>query len=430
MEPVIQKMKILLLKPPWFIKKGVYSILNRVKFTPLNLGILASLSQGHDIEIIDGDWDTIPYKDHFDLVGITVTTFTSQRAYDIADRFRKNGSKIIFGGPHPSLMPEECLKHSDAVVIGEGEYVWKEVLDDALNGRIKEVYSNPAPVDMNDVPIPRRDLLNEQSWFACIQATRGCPNTCAYCYLPQVPWSSYRKRDIDLVYEEMKGLKQKIVFFVDDNLFADEDYAIKLFERIIPLKKKWSVQAPTTIARNKELLDIMARSGCFYVQMGFQTVNPRSLEWASIHQNKVEDYKEIIKKLHSRRISVTGFFIFGFDTDSRNVFDNTVHAIKKMQVDYAHFYILTLYPGTPIYEQFKREGRLLTDLDRSHYGWANAMFKPNQMSPAELETGVRRINKDLHWHFARKLPALLLRHSGVLLGNPRMMLSLVNGMLS
>ncbi len=422
-------MKILLLKPPWFLKKGVYSILNRIKFTPLNLGIIASLSPGHDITVIDGDWDEIPYGQYFDLVGITVATFTSQTAYEIADRFRKTGSKIIFGGPHASLLPGECLEYADSVVVGEAENVWQEVLQDAMDNSLKRIYRGTV-ADMYNVPCPRRDLLREQSWFACVQATRGCPNTCAYCYLPQVPWSAYRKRDIDSVYNEIKNLRQSIIFFVDDNLFADEDYAIKLFERLAPLKKKWSIQAPTNIARNSRLLDIMAESGCFYVQMGFQTVNPGSLEWASIKQNKVEEYREIVGKLHARNISVTGFFIFGFDTDSPALFEHTLKAITKMRVDYAHIYILTLYPGTPIYDRFSREGRLLKDKDRSHYGWANAMFMPKQMSPEELEKGVCRLNRRLYRHFARRLPRLLLRHCPVLLKNPRMMLSLVNGMLS
>jgi radical SAM superfamily enzyme YgiQ (UPF0313 family) len=422
-------MNILFIKPPWFVRHGVYRVLDRVKFTPLNLGILAALSPGHAVTVVDGDWDDIPYGRRYDLVGITVTTFTSQKAYLIAEEFRRAGAKVVLGGPHPSLLPEECLLHADSVVVGEAEHVWKDVLSDAGNGRLQKIYRGDKPVIMDDVPFPRRDLLREQSWFACVQATRGCPNSCTYCYLPRVPWAAYRAREVSLVYEELKSLRQKIVYFVDDNLFADEDYALRLFERIAPLKKRWSIQAPTTIAKNEKMLDAMARSGCFYVQMGFQTVNPRSLEWASIRQNKAEEYRDIVARLHARNILVTGFFIFGFDTDDRDVFNNTAVAIRDMDIDYAHLYILTMYPGTPIYEKMKSEARLLEEKDRSHYGWANAMFRPKHMTPEELESGVRKTQELLHGHFAKKIPRVLLQHSGTMFKNPRMLFSMISGVL-
>ncbi|MFH1421149.1 MAG: cobalamin-dependent protein, partial [Planctomycetota bacterium] len=246
-------MKILLIKPKWFVHGGIYKYLDSVKFTPLHITIIAALSEGHDVTVVDNDWEKIPYEQHFDLVGITCTTFTSERVYALADKFRSLGSKVVLGGVHPSLMPDECLQHADAVVIGEAEYIWREVLKDAENNSLKKKYHNPRPVDMNDVPFPRRDLLKTNYWMASVQATRGCPNSCKFCYLPHVPWSKHRKRDINLVYEEVKSLKQRYMFFVDDNMFADEDYAIELCERIAPLKKFWSIQAPTTIAYNNKL---------------------------------------------------------------------------------------------------------------------------------------------------------------------------------
>ncbi|MFH1368808.1 MAG: radical SAM protein [Elusimicrobiota bacterium] len=422
-------MKILLIKPKWFIKGGVYKVLDNVRFTPLNLGIIAALSEGHDVMVIDNDWEEIPYEDKFDLVGISVTTFTSQRAYGIAERFRKSGAKVVFGGVHPSLMPDECLQHADSVVIGEVEYVWKGLLKDVESGNLGKIYKSEKMTDMNDVPFPKRELLNEKSWVACVQATRGCPNTCKYCYLPSVSWSAHRKRDIDLVYEEIKGMKQKTVFFVDDNLFADQDYAMKLFDRIAPLKKDWSVQAPTTIADNDALLKKMADSGCFNVQIGFQTVNPRSLEWASVRQNSIEKYKGIINKLHRHKILVTGFFMFGFDTDDKDIFEKTVEVIKEIDIDHVHMYILTLYPGTKLYEQFRGEGRLLADKDRSNYGWANAMFTPMHMSPEELERGVHMSYEQLSGYFNRRLPGKILGRAGWLIRRPNLLYNIIMGNL-
>lgn len=430
MEFSFQEMKILLIKPKWFIKGGVYRFVNNIKFTPLHLGIIAALSEGHEVKVIDGDWDEIPYDENFDLVGITVTTFTSQQAYRMANKFKKSGTKVVFGGVHPSLLVKECLQYADAVVIGEVEYVWKDILKDAENGTLKKIYQSNKIVNMDDVPFPKREILNEQSWFACIQATRGCPNRCRYCYLPNVPWSKYRKRDINLVYEELRIMRQKVIFFIDDNLYADEDYAIRLFDRITPLKKIWSIQAPTTITENEKLLEKMALSGCFNVQMGFQTVNPKSLEWASIKQNRIEKYKEIVTKLHKYKILATGFFMFGFDTDDKNIFKRTVEMIKEIDLDDVNLYILTLYPGTAFYEQFKKEGRLLENKDRSNYGWANAVFKPKLMSPEELEQGVQESYEQLYGYFKRRLPGKILERLGWSIKHPSLLYTLISGHLS
>ena len=240
-------MRILLVKPRWFVHGGHYRYLEHVRFTPLSLGILAALSDGHDVRIVDGDLDAIPRGERFDLVGITATTFTSQRAFALAKDFSANGAIVVLGGVHPTIMPDECLENVDSVVVGEAEYVWPRLLNDAANGTLQRIYSAPHPTDMNDVPFPRRDLLSEPSWFACLQATRGCPNSCRYCYLPSVPWRAYRKRSTELVSEEVRTLAQKLIFFVDDNLFADRAYALSLFRTLRPYRKTFSIQVPTTI---------------------------------------------------------------------------------------------------------------------------------------------------------------------------------------
>lgn len=401
--------------------------MDNIRFTPLHLGILAALSEGHEVTVVDNDWQEIPFGGKYDLVGITVTTFTSQLAYKIAEVFRKDGARVVLGGVHPTLLPEECLQHCDAIVSGEAEYVWKGLLSDAAAGTLKKIYKSDKIVDMNDVPFPKRELLNDNSWVACVQATRGCPNICKYCYLPNVPWSAYRKRDIELVYQEIKSIRQRTIFFVDDNLFADQDYAMALFDRIAPLKKDFSIQAPTTIAENGKLLKKMAEAGCFNVQIGFQTVNPRSLEWAAIRQNSIEKYKGIISRLHEHKILVTGFFMYGFDTDEKDIFDKTVEMIKAIDIDDVHFYILTLYPGTQLHDKFKSEGRLLDDRDRTHYGWSNSMFRPEHMTPKELELGVQGSYRKLESHFARRLPRKLLERAGWLLARPNMVYSFVMG---
>ncbi|MFH0807158.1 MAG: cobalamin-dependent protein [Elusimicrobiota bacterium] len=154
-------MKILLIKPKWFIRSGLYRFLNNIKFTPLHLGIIAALSEreGHEVKVVDADWDEIPYNEKFDLIGITVTTFTSQQVYSIAGKFKEKGAKVIFGGVHPSLLPEECLLLADAVIVGEVEYVWTDILRDMEEGTLKKVYQSNKTVDMDDAPSQKRELL-------------------------------------------------------------------------------------------------------------------------------------------------------------------------------------------------------------------------------------------------------------------------------
>jgi len=421
-------MRILLVKPRWFVHGGHYRYLEHVRFTPLSLGILATLSEGHDVRIVDGDWDPMPVGERFDLVGITTTTFTSERAYALGKEFARSGAKVVLGGVHPTIMPDECLANADSVVVGEAEYVWKDLLGDAEKGRLQRVYSAPRPTDMNDVPFPRRDLLAEPSWFACLQATRGCPNSCRYCYLPSVPWRAFRKRSAELVSEELRRLTQRLVFFVDDNLFADRDYAMALFRAVAARKKTFSIQAPTTIGRDEELLDAMTDAGCFNVQIGFQSFNASSLHWASVDHNRVDEYETLVERLHERGILATGFFMFGFDTDDSKTFDHTVEMIKRLNLDEAHLYILTPYPGTALYAQLESEGRLLPDKRRTQYGWAHAVFRPKQMTAEELERGVQRAYDRLYPHFRRHAAGAILKRVGLLLRNPALARIFLTGM--
>jgi len=421
--------RVLLVKPKWFVKGGVYRYLEGVRFTPLHLGILAALSPGHEVRCVDGDWEAIPYDEAFDLVGITATTFTSERAYGIADRFRAKGAMVVIGGVHAALMPEECLEHADAAVVGEAEEVWPEVLGDAELGTLGGVYRARRPVDMSTVPFPRRELLDESGWFACIQATRGCPNRCRYCYLPSVPWGAFRTRPVEKVIEELDSIRQPVVFFVDDNLFADRQYALDLFRRMAPLRKTWSVQMPTNVTEDAEMLGAMRDSGCFNVQVGLQTVNPRSLDWASVRQNRVEKYADVVRRLHDHGILVGAFFMFGFDHDDRRIFAETVRIAKEIGVDDAQLYVLTPYPGTDLHEQFSREGRMLPGKDRSAFGWSEATFRPALMTPEELERGVEWANRELYRHFRKKAVVSLAKRVGLMLRCPALARAMIAGSL-
>jgi radical SAM superfamily enzyme YgiQ (UPF0313 family) len=327
------------------------------------------------------------------------------------------------GGVHACLMPDECLAHADAVVIGEAEYVWPQILADVAAGKLQPRYRQDRPTDMDDVPVPRRDLLRQDRRVGMMQVTRGCHHACRFCYLPSVPWHAHRRRSLDKVYEELAGLPQEVVFFVDDNLFVDEDYAIALCEKIAPLGKAWTVQAPTTITKNAKLLAAMRKSGCFAVQVGFQTVHPDSLRHAGVVQNKIESYREIVRRFHANGILVQGFFIFGFDNEDARIFETAEASIKQMGIEDALLYILTPYPGTPIYEQLEREGRLVP-AQRHQYGWANAVFRPAHMTPEELEQGVQRTYDNLYQFFKRRAPLQFFKRLPLFLRHPWMLVSI------
>lgn len=419
-------MRILLIKPQWFVHDGPYRYLEHVRFTPLSLGILAALSDGHEVKIVDGDWDAVPTQERFDLVGITATTFTSERVYGLAEQFARNGAKVILGGVHPTLLPKECSEHAHSVVVGEAEYLWKTVLQDAESGHLERVYTAPCPTDMNDVPFPRRDLLAESSWFACLQATRGCPNACRYCYLPSMPWHGYRKRSPELVSEELHRMTQKMVFLVDDNLFADRAYAMSIFHALAANRKAFAVQMPTNAGDDEEVLDAMAQAGCFNVQIGFQSASPESLKWANVAHNRVENYRTLVAALHARGVLVTGFFILGFDTDGLDCFDRTIEMIRRIEVDEAHIYILTPYPGTSLYAQLGSEGRLLAG-DRDHFGWDHAVFEPKLMTAQQLEQGVQRMYDNLSPLLRRRTARMLIKRLDLLFHHPALLRVFLGG---
>jgi len=425
-------MRILLVKPDWTPTggRGQVRYARHVRFAPIGLGILAALSDGHDVRVVDANWESVPFDEPFDLVGITTTTFASQRAFELACRFRSRGAQVVLGGVHASLMPEECLRHADAAVVGEGEYVWKDVLADASRRQLAGVYRADRITDMRDVPSPRRDLLHESSWFTCVEASRGCLYRCRYCYLPSVPWREHRTRPLDAVVGEVASLPQGAFIFVDENLLQARDFALSLFREIAPLRKIWLVQAPTSIAGDFELMDAMAHAGCFNVQMGFQSFSRASLEDAGVDHGRVDRYRDVVESLQQRGIIVSGFFMFGFDTDGPDVFDRTVEAIQDIGVDDANLFVSTPFPGTEFHARYEREGRLLPGRLREQFGWSHAVFQPVHMTPEELENGVQRAYDRLHGHFRRRLKEVIRRQWKNLARNPRFLAAMIRGNLS
>ncbi|MCD6451839.1 MAG: B12-binding domain-containing radical SAM protein [Acidobacteria bacterium] len=384
-------MKITLISP-----SNPYVCIERGRRMPqLALPLIAALTPPEfEVRIVDEDIEEVDFDEEVDLVGISMMTSQARSGYRIADEFRKRGVKVVVGGIHPSLLPEEAGEHADAVVIGEAEDIWGEVLADFKRGRLKKFYRAEKLIDLTKLPLPRRELLHTDSFFSPfpVQVSRGCPNRCSFCSVPLFFGGSYRFRPIRSVIEEIERSDKKNVIFLDDNIAGDLDYATKLFTELKPLKKHWGAQCSITIARHPELLELASRAGCLALFIGFESISKNNLAGVKKGFNHPEEYAEAIKKIHSYGINIMAAFIFGFDHDDPSIFERTVSFLIENKVAIANFAILTPFPGTEVYKQFKKEGRILT-YDWDLYTANQVVFRPKLMSPEELLFGFEWADK-------------------------------------
>ncbi|MGD8979933.1 MAG: radical SAM protein [candidate division WOR-3 bacterium] len=354
-----------------------------------HLGIvtLAALTPSDiEVSVVDENVEKINFDEKVDVVGISAMTPTITRAYEISDSFRQRDVPVVMGGFHPSFMPEEAIQHCDSVVIGEAETIWPNLLRDIESRKLKRFYKRKNFEDLENLPFPRRDLLNRKSYtmFNTVETSRGCPFHCSYCSVSAFFGNTHRSRPIKDVITEVETLKGILIFFVDDNIVGMPRRAKNLFRALIPYKRKWIGQASLTIARDTELLELAARSGCAGLFIGFESLSQESLEEAGKKINAVKRYAEDIKRIHNHGISIHGAFIFGFDHDDEGVFERTVDFVKQQRIDSASFSALTPFPGTPVYDKLLNENRLITK-DWSRY--SAAVFKPKLMSLEKLNEG-------------------------------------------
>jgi radical SAM superfamily enzyme YgiQ (UPF0313 family) len=383
-------MKLLLILPKnersyW----GQVSMSGKAGFVRLNLPTLAALTPKEwDVEILDSRVKPIDYRADVDIVGITGFTSEMPSAYEIADGFRKNGVTVVMGGVHVSAMPDEALKHADAVVIGEAELVWHKLLDDFKNGELKPKYKADKLCDMKNMAIPRRDLLNRKMYssYYTMQATRGCPFDCDYCAVTAFFGHKFRVRPVDEVVEEIKGFDLKEFFFMDDNIVGRPKFAKELFQKLLPLKVIWGSQASITMAKDTELLQLYAKSGGKYAFIGLESLSQKNLEKMNKGWNSAEGYREAIRKIHDAGINIVGSFVFGLDEDDPSVFRDTFDFIMETRLDAAQFHILTPLPGTVTYSTLEREGRII-DRDWAKYHTGEVVFQPKGMTAEQLQNG-------------------------------------------
>jgi radical SAM superfamily enzyme YgiQ (UPF0313 family) len=360
-------------------------------FVPPLTGIhLAALTPArYPVRVIHQQVQPLDFETDADLVAISFFSGFADEAYRLADEFRARGKRVVMGGPHVTFWPDEALAHCDAVVIGEAESVWERMLEDAAAGALQRRYQGE-PRSLAGLPTPRYDLLPDAFFVKrVVQATRGCPFSCSFCCVPAMN-PGFRVRPVDEVlrdvaYDDFEPWWQrKVVWFWDDNLTAKREYIKALLRAMRPLKRWWLTQASMDIAEDRELLDLMAASGCIGVFFGIETFGARSLASAHKPQNQVARYRRAIAALHQRGICVMAGFVAGFDGDTPESIVAMADGLYEIGVDVPFLSVLTPYRGTALYDQLEREGRLLPRSASQFYNGYNVAFEPALMRADEL----------------------------------------------
>ena len=370
--------------------------------SPLTAAYLAALFPSDiDVSIRHEIIRPVNYEIDVDLVAITFLIGNAIRAYEIADRFRERGIPVIMGGPHVSLLPEEALKHSDAVVVGEAENVLLQLIKDFKHGTLKSIYKSEKPHDLKGLPVPRYDLIEKEFLLnRSIQATRGCPYYCDFCSVKAFNYG-FRTRPIEEViteigcYDGRNYLQNKMVWFWDNNLIGDKRYAKELFREMIPLKKWWFSQLSIDMAKDKELVRLAGKSGCAGVFVGIESFSQESLKQIKKNHNKIADYKRAIETFHENGIYVMAGVIIGFDEDTVESIKRIPDFVQESGIDIAFIHILTPNYGTALYDRYNSENRLLTK-DWSQYNGFNAVFQPRNMSIEELHNSYLEVWEEIH----------------------------------
>ena len=370
-----------------------YRLIKYSEFPPLSLMTLAGLTPD--------DWEIVLRDEHvessevdgpFDLVGIQTYISSARRAYELSERWRRRGAKVVFGGLHATSMPQEAAHHADAVCIGPAETVWRQILDDCRQGRLTQFYRGRCDGSAALVPSPRRDLMNPRAYLVrhTMVTSRGCPHACDFCYKSSF-WGPtyYEPRPIGDIERELRGIDDGLLFFLDDNLLANRRHARALFDVLRGSGIVWQAAASLDVARDPHYLEEAYAAGCRSLFVGFESLSPANMRGNNKLVNAATDYAQACRRFHDAGIMINGSFVFGFDCDGPDVFDRTLEFTEENKILTASFHVLTPLPGTRVFARLEAEGRLL------HRNWDlydtyHAVFRPQRMTPEQLEEGYAR----------------------------------------
>ncbi len=360
--------------------------------------LAAVIPKEHEVKILNERSERVTFDDSYDVVIIHFTTASALQAYRVADEFTKKHVLVVLCGLHASALPNEALGHADSVLLGRGEGNVLDLIDDIKRGSIKSLYE-PKDYESYVVPETKIDLLGFVLMGA-VEATRGCPYRCRFC-----PESNTRKgnvfftRSVDEVIDEITHIPQKIIMFYDLSLTIDPAYTKELFSKMIPLRKRFFCNGNVDVlSKDAELIALSKKAGCMGWLIGFESVSQQTMNEIGKVSNNVNEYQKIVDDIHRHHMVVIGDFMFGFDNDTPSVFSDTLSVIHRLGIDVADFSILTPFPGTPLFEQFEKENRILTH-DWSKYNMYSVVFKPKQMTAEQLKTGVKYLYQQFYHPF-------------------------------
>ena len=378
-------MKILLISPckDPSIRKPKFLMIPQ-----LALHLIAGLTPPqHQVRIIEEELEPVNPEEPCDLVGISCMTSNSARAYALAREFRKRGVRVVLGGVHPTILPEEAAQFADSVVVGEAEGVWERLLADAEKGRLQPRYHDPCPPLDRYVPIgSRRGARKTLFDVVPIMTTRGCPYNCEFCCVHDIYGRRVRHVPVPNVVRDIRDSAGRSFIFLDDNIVGDPVYARELFQAIRPLQIRWVGQATLSVARDEELLELARDSGCVALFFGLESVSESRLKSLRKSIKELAGIRDAIRKVKAHGIYLHASVIFGFDDDTFDTFPDTLDFLERNRISSASINILTPYPGTVVFNRFRQEGRLLSE-DWTHYDHSTVVFRPKNMSALELQAG-------------------------------------------
>jgi radical SAM superfamily enzyme YgiQ (UPF0313 family) len=365
--------------------------LNRALYSPL-AGLLAVAGaiprDRYEVVLTDENIESIDFDLEADLVGISAMTCYVNRGYEIADAFRGRGVPVVMGGVHASFMPQEALKHCDAVVIGEVELVLAKLLDDLERGEMRGPYKSERLHPMENLPMPRYDLIKKNRYVnrTFVQTSRGCHQGCTFCAEPLMNGLKFRYRPVEEVLREVESCGSRMISINDADFFGTAERPKEVMRALKGRGIHWQAGVTSKLAQDDRMLELAAESGCTLLSIGFESITRSTLTSVHKHVNRPETFVSLVEKVHSYGIMVFGLFMFGFDGDDGSVFEETARFNIGANYDACAYSVLTPYPGTLTWYEMKKADRIVS-FDWSKYDQANVVYRPAQMSGDELRLG-------------------------------------------
>jgi radical SAM superfamily enzyme YgiQ (UPF0313 family) len=381
--------KILLIQPSPYDQNHKPIKKKRLYFVGLGMPLLAAMMpEDWESEIVLEIIEDVPMDTDADLIGISTMGHGVLRSIDLAKEFKKIGKTVILGGYMASIMPEEASKYCDALVIGDAELVWKELLLDFENGNLKKIYEKNLGKGILSTPVPRFDLVTKKNIgdFLPVQAGRGCPNTCSFCSVACLYEGKYIKKPLEEVIRDIKQIKDlgfNKILLLDDNIFSNRIYLKELLEQIKIMDIKWMSQCDIRIGKEDELLKALKESGCTALSFGLESISKESLNAMNKGWANPLEYSRLIKNIQSYGIDVSTEMVVGGEGDTLESIAITKDFIEKNKISVPRFYILTPFPGTKFFKEIEKQGRFVNH-DIYTFDGTEAVYTPANMSAEEL----------------------------------------------